>query len=169
MRQAQFEILGLAIAVVLVSVIVLFIVTLSLGDSQENLGSVFQQDQFTQNLLDAYLKASNPDCPERSVARYFVWNVTGAGSAQCRNPETWLKLNDTLDTAITQYIGREYNFTVRKEPCEDPFNCDEETIAITSGNCNPQTQDASRAGRQTLTKHPQQGNIEITLWLCQAQ
>lgn len=168
MKKAQFEILGLAIAVVLVSVIVLFLVSLSIGDSQEDLTSVFQQDQFTQNLLDAYLKASHPACPDRSAARYFVWNVTGAGSAQCRDPATWDELNRTLDTAITQYIGRDYNFTVREKPCDDPFACNT-PIAITSGNCNPETQGSSRAGRQTLTKHPRQGNIEITLWLCQAQ
>ena len=168
MKKAQFEILGLAIAVVLVSVVVLFLVSLSLNNPQEDATSIFQQDQFTQNLLDAYLKASHPACPDRSTARFFVWDATNTGNAACREEATWEQLNQSLDEAITNYMGLSYNFTVRDGTCQDPFEC-EEDIVRTSGTCNPQTQSASRAGRQTLTKYPRDGNIEITLWLCNPQ
>lgn len=162
--------MGLAIAVVIISVGILFLVTLSLSAPQTDSTATFQEDQFTQNLLDAYLKTSNPDCPQRSVARYFVWNVTGIGSAQCQDPNTWDKLNQTLDTAITTYIGREYKFEVRRDVCADVYGEGSDCVKqIQSGNCDPQTQSTGRAGRQTLTKHPLSGEIEIILWLCQAQ
>lgn len=163
--------MGLAIAVVIVSVGILFLVSLSLNQPPDDSASVFQQDQFTQNVLDAYLKTSNPDCPARSVARYFVWNVTQAGDRDCRDPETWNRtggLNETLHTAVQNYIGREYRFEVRSEVCAEIYGpgCD---VVMESGTCRPQEESTGRAGRQTLTKHPQEGSVEIILWLCNAQ
>lgn len=172
MKQAQFEIMGLAIAVVIISVGVLFLVTLSLSSSSgQDVTSVFQQDQFTKNTLDAYLKASHPACPQRSTQRYFLWSVTGGGASECRDETTWSEpggLNDTLHRAITTYIGREYYFVVREDICEDPYGSGCEAV-FESGTCDPTRDSTGGAGRQTIGKYPADGSVEIILWICNPQ
>ena len=169
MSRAQFEIMGLAIVMVLVSIGIFFVIALSINDPGTDAAGQFVTDQFSQNLLDAFLKSTHPACPDDQVQDYFLYNATKSGPDECRQASTWEQLNQTLNQSIKQYIGREYYFSVRRDVCDGPMNCANNEEELRSGECDPRTATTGRAGRQTIPKYPQTGDVEIILWLCAAQ
>lgn len=176
MRRAQFEILGLAIVVVIISMGVFFLISLSLNSPSSDPQGQFFDEQYTQNMLDAYLKTTHPECPRYTIQDYYQFQILPASSpdSACsdQDPTDPASINSSLqevfDTTILQYQGVDYRFIVRENAdntCLQPI-CEPDQVAFDYGECEPlQT---FSPGRQTIPKYPYaNGQIEYLLWLCQ--
>lgn len=168
MKHAQFEILGLAIVVIIISVGVFFLLALTIGEEQSDPAGQFFNEQFAQNTLDAFLSATHPEpgCERYDVKEYYYFLVTQTGSATCSNPETADELAGVLAQAIDDYQGMDYLFEVRENVCPTALGDSNCNKIIEEGLCTPATVDVGRPGRQTASKYPLSGEIEFVLWLC---
>lgn len=167
MKQAQFEILGLAIVVIIISVGVLFLLTFTLNTETHDPASQFFNEQFAQNTLDAFLKTTHPvaGCEHYDNKEYLNLYVTREGEARCNNQTVLTEILETLDYVINEYQRVDYKLEVREDIC--PIG--EETACvriIEHGTCDPERVNIGRPGRQTIPNYPLPGSTEIVLWLC---
>ena len=161
--------MGLAIVMVLVTVGILFVITFTFNDPGDDAATQFLTDQFSQNILDAYLKSTHPACPAEDVTRYFVWYINNDGPESCREEATWDDiLEGQIRNALDLYVGRDYLFVVRDRVCPQAFGCEEREV-FRSGACNPELSGVGRAGRQVIPLYPSPDSAEIVLWLCEPQ
>lgn len=172
MKKAQFEIMGLAIVMVILSVAVFFLISLSLSDPGDDLAGEFLTEQFAQNTLDAFLKSSHPapGCGRYSVSDHYVWIATNSGPPECVEQQYTDQLSSMIAQAA-QYRGLEYRFQVRQEVCDNPLGSGcTKLVDEGSASCDPTTRNVGRAGRQTLPKDTGGSNdMELVLWLCAPQ
>lgn len=169
MKQAQFEILGLAIVVIIISVGVLFLLTFTLNTETHDPASQFFNEQFAQNTLDAFLKTTHPTigCEQYDNKEYYQLRyITQQGPTNCREETTQDELEETLNEIINEYQRVEYKFEVRENICPTATgdtNCNK---LVEHGTCEPERTNLGRPGRQTIPKYPLPGSLEIVLWLC---
>lgn len=170
MKQAQFEILGLAVIVIIISIMIFFALSFSLQE-QDDVTGQFLEEQFAQNLIDATLKTSLDGC-RGTISDYLISQATqvplrpiGNPSQQpaCATSQGLEEIADAIETAISLYQNTEFYLEVRPETC-DLFDDDCETL-LERGQCDIQ-ESVGRPGRQPLSLYPQTGTMEIILWVC---
>ena len=168
MKRAQFEILGLAIVMVIVSLGIFLLISLSLSSPDRDPAGQFVDDQFTRRVLDAFLSSNHPGCADYSIADVYVRQATGR-EPTCAQDLNEQAVHEQLEQAINTYMGRAYHYQVRESSCEDPFgredHCDQ--LIAPSGECNPLTTEQARSARFSLPKHPYgSGAVQAVLWIC---
>ncbi len=170
MKKAQFEIMGLAIIVILVSLMIFFAVLWGMQERDDVTGQ-FLEEQFAQNLIDATLKTSLEEC-RGTVADYLISQGTEnplrpmgglPADVSCATDEGLQEIADALESVVVDYYGRPYYLEIRPRTCE-LFAQDCDTL-IEQGTCDI-TEHVGRPGRQPLSLYPQSGTMEIILWVC---
>ena len=158
MRRAQFEILGLAIAVVIISLAVVFLLTFQSPETNTSTTQQYASEQFAQSLLDSWLRTTHPTpgCEEYNIGRYFVWQNNHQGPTQCREEEGLEEeFLDAIRTIVNRYQGVNLQLDIG-----------EETLIGATDEC-AQASTRSRPGRQHITQYPYRNEpLEIVLWLC---
>jgi hypothetical protein len=159
--KAQFEAMGLAVIVVLVSVGMLLVVYFSF-DSTESLSQRYENEQLSQNVIEAMLKTSIKDCSltvADTIEDIGIYNRNPCGDSKERLKEAAdTILNETLDAR-----GRSYYFVVREA---DANNLPTETVYYTGGNCDVSSASTDGAGHQPLRLYPSPKTVIVALWIC---
>jgi hypothetical protein len=167
MRKGQFEIMGLAIVVVIISMGVFFLLSLSLNGNNSDPAGQFFNEQFAQNTLDVFLKSTHPECPRYEVKDFYQFYILPQSSPNddCKADTTNTSLAANLTQAIQNYQGVDFRFQVREE-VDSTCTTSDCPAVIDVGTCD--TQGVGRPGRQTIPKYPYgSGELEFVLWLCQ--
>ena len=170
MKRAQFEIMGLAIIVILVSMMIFFALMWGLQERDDITGD-FLQTQFAQNLIDATLKTNLVGC-RGTVADYLISQVTQAplrplgefpDDVSCATDQGLIEIADAMEAAVADFYGRPFYFAIRPEVCPVAYDpdCD---VLIERGTCDP-LGNVGQAGRQPLSAWPRP-QMEIILWVC---
>ena len=175
--RAQFEIMGLAVAVIIISVGVFLLLMFGLRQPDPDTTEIFINEQYNQNVLDALMKTSLKGC-RGEVRDLIEWNVTGAyppnppSSSACALGTRGVEvvLHSLLDQALRTYNGQPYWFEVRRQPCSastggspkcdmafEPFN----------GGCDTVSGNTRRAGKHQIALYPYSNKpAEAVLWIC---
>ncbi len=170
MKRAQFEIMGLAIIVILVSLMIFFALMWGLQE-QEDLTGQFLEEQFAQNVIDAIQKTSLTEC--RGTVLDYIYSqgadmpLTAMGNIQdpdCTTDQELDNIADAVRDFIANYQGREFYFAIRDQSC-DTFDKNCGDIFVDRGDCDIQG-DVGRPGRQRVSLYPQSGALEMILWVC---
>lgn len=175
MRRAQFEILGLAVILVVVSVVVFFAIALTL-QPDENLPAQYFDKQFAENTLDALLATSLRGC-QGTVAEYFTSVVAqrplrplqSGTSPACADLEEGVdQIMENLQKGISEYSGKTFVFQVREQAC---LPSGEDCVFAISydGGCNLAVSDTRNAARRQLSMYPRPEPAEVVLWVCEPQ
>ncbi len=179
MRRAQFEVLGLAVIMIILSVAVFFTLSITNNSTGPDTHTRFQDEQFSQNVLDAMLKTSIEECPRYTVFDAISWQL-GAGSApktisgngNCKDnsqsdlTDRFQWINDEIvNRVFEEYSGKDYHLQIRKPVCPEISGEGCEKAVYYSNNCQPLN--VGRPGRQIISLYPQ-GSAEIVLWTCSA-
>ncbi len=169
MRKGQFEILGLAIAMVLITVMIFFFLSLNTQQPTMDPTQRFINDQFAQNVLNAWIKTTHHECIRHSIGDYFIWKATNRNMGGCENDLYGNAFIEALERSIDEFHGTTYFLSIRREVCDDIFGGPACNELATRGICDIHLQDTSRAGRVLLSKGIGGGNVEIVLFLCNPQ
>lgn len=174
MRKGQFEILGLAIVVLLLAIVMLFMVRLTF-DQDEDISQDFFDEQYNQNFVQA-LRATTLDHCDGTIADYLVWIVNGQNprgpDGDCLSAEKTQEILDLVENTATEYTGKDFYFSVHHDDCTNPYLCPEtakiehEGIELSVATCNPLQRGSGRAGIVTLSRFPVPGDIEIVFTTC---
>lgn len=190
MRRAQFEIMGLAIVVVIATIGIFFLLSFSIGneDPQDSTDQ-FTDEQFTQNVIDALMKTSMEGCETYTIADIIYYHVTGRGEPGSPRPgtrcaeavdegqigsfselEERMKFieEDILEETMNDFRGTPYHFQLRSPECEetDVYGQDCDTVSYSSQGCDPRVQRTSRPGKQSVRLYPRPDGIQVVLWTC---
>lgn len=169
MRKAQFEIMGLAIIVIIISIAIFFLLSFSMKPEPDLTGQ-FQKEQFLQNAVTAWLDADIQGC-EQDIKGYVAHYATGLlteDGPRCDSPELMDELVDELQRMLDNYpVITSYHLSIRYGVCMpianiDGTNCREK---YSRGNCDPAKRD-TRPGREVLPLMPIPGNAEVVLFSC---
>ncbi len=172
MSKGQFEIMGLAIVVVIISVGIFFMLSVSLRPPSDPVSQGIHQ-QFAQNVVDALLKTDLDGCPY-TVQDAIVWKATDSypsvpGNPRCATPAGLDDIMGNLTQAITMYSGMTYHIEIRYPACTSVDSSQCTVIYEKDNGCNPLTQQAGRPGIQPIPTWPKPGQAQLVVWLCEPQ
>jgi hypothetical protein len=153
--KAQFEAMGLAVIVILISLGMVFLLLFS-SDEKSQAPQQYEEQQTAQSVIDAMLQTNIEDC-DLNVAEIIedamIRNRNPCGdSYQVLDNAAGIMLNDTLEKR-----GVYYNFTVQEEGND---------IFYSKGNCDAVRSDHFAPGVQTLSLYPTTKVAKVTLTLC---
>lgn len=157
--RAQFEAMGLAVIVVLVSLGMFLLILFSFND-QGDAPLRYEHQQLAQNMVDALLKTTIEDCTADYAAviedeMLYQQDICSEDSLTVMATAASVVLGATLEER-----NMPYNFTIREQGAEAGAN------VLTMGECNTAVADTFAPGRQLLRLYPSPATVEVILWLC---
>jgi hypothetical protein len=154
--KGQFESMGLAIIVLLVTMgIVLFVVFGN--DKPLDAAERYEKEQLAQNTVDAMLSThvGTQDCSLDFTD--LIEDVALRGRNPCGNS---LELMDDMATTILtktlEERGEPYQFTVMEG----------DTMLYNKSTCDASTTENNKPGMQPIPLYPTGRVVEVTLWIC---
>jgi len=152
--KAQFEAMGLAIVVVLISLGMFFLLFFSLGKPAD-FGDRYNREQLSQNVVDSMLKTQVEGCT--STIRDLIEDIVVLNRDVC-GPTS----KDKLDLAAQKILNA--TLTDRGYVFEFTITSSQQEI-YHYGNCNHTMEDTDAPGKQNLTFFPS-GSANVNLWMC---
>ncbi len=159
MRKGQFEAMGLAMIVVLVSLGMFLMLFFTLNDKKGDFVGRFDSEQLGQNTIDALLKTNiaDPACAASDVAD-IIEDVVVLQRNPCSRPSDEI-LKEIVETILAETLTNDdipYAFTITAD----------NTLILKSGACDVSQYQIDRPGEQTLTLFPSLTKVRIELSIC---
>lgn len=157
--RAQFEAMGLAFIVILVSLGMFLLILFSFND-QGDAPLRYEHQQLAQNMVDALLKTTLEGCTSDYAAviedeMLYQQDICGEESLTVMRGAAATVLGATLEKR-----DMPYNFTIREQGANAGDN------VLSMGTCDTATSDTFAPGRQLLRLYPSPATVEVILWLC---
>lgn len=157
--KAQFEAMGLAVIVLLVSLGMLFLLYFSFDDDTD-VTERYNREQQSQNIINALLDTSVQDCRldyADLIEDAVVWEQHPCGNST-------QKLKEVADTILAETLTRratQYDFSIVKQ-----HGTSEPEVIYRNSTCTFRQTERDTAGVRTLTFYPAPQKAVVTLSIC---
>jgi hypothetical protein len=157
--KAQFEAMGLAVIVVLISMGMLFMLFFSF-DKETDVTERFGREQTAQNVVNALLDTSVEGCPldfNGLIEDAVVWQRNPCGDSK-------EKIEEVANAILTPTLKDRsipYEFTITQQSQNTISN-----VIDPISTCTPLLRQRDKPGRRMLSFYPSPQKATVTLSLC---
>ncbi|MBR9699305.1 hypothetical protein GOV09_02525 [Candidatus Woesearchaeota archaeon] len=168
-KKSQMELMGLAIVVVLLSLVFLFVVRfVILRPPSEPIGKEFAESEMAANFLNAMMETNNPDCSDIKMSTLFqdCANNPPDGRIRCSNPDAYScfylrnKLGELFGSTFNSW-NINYNFYASFDP-NDIEGTSKDILTFDDDDCTGNR----RMKQQPLPLNPP-NTLYLSLFICE--